>query len=197
MSNTEHNLILASGSAYRRDMLRRLGLPFAVISADIDESPFEQENSESLALRLAESKARKIADRQPGSLIIGADQVAECNGRLLGKPGSTDKAIAQLEAASGREIVFHSALALARDDHCETRCVPTRVRMRTLSRAQIEEYVALDQPLDCAGALKSEQLGIVLAESISSNDPTALIGLPLIALTELLQRFGVSVFKAS
>ncbi len=192
----ESDLVLASGSIYRRDMLKRLGIPFSVISADIDESPLEHESGEALALRLARSKARKVADQQPGRLIIGADQVAECEGQLLGKPGSADRAIAQLEATAGREIVFHSAIALVRNDRTETCCIPTRVRLRPLSRARIEEYVSRDQPLDCAGAMKSEQLGIVLAESMTSDDPTALIGLPLIALVELLERFGVSPFQA-
>jgi len=189
-------LILASGSRYRRDMLERLGIPFSVISADIDESPNPDETGEALALRLAESKARKVADQQPGHWVIGADQVAECDGQLLGKPGTVSRAVEQLEATAGREIVFHSAIALIRDNRTETCCIPTRVRLRPLSRARIEEYVARDRPLDCAGAMKSEQLGIVLAESMTSDDPTALIGLPLIALTELLERFGLSPFQA-
>lgn len=196
VNGSESDLVLASGSIYRRDMLKRLGIPFSVISADIDESPLKHESGEALALRLAGSKARRVADQQPGRLIIGADQVAECDGQLLGKPGSVDQAIAQLEATAGREIVFHSAIALIRDERIETCCIPTRVRLRPLSRARIEEYVSRDRPLDCAGAMKSEQLGIVLAESMTSDDPTALIGLPLIALTELLERFGVSPFQA-
>ncbi len=187
------DLILASGSAYRRMLLDRLGLAFEVIAADIDESPRVNESGADLALRLGCAKARAVAEQYPDRLVIGSDQVAECEGRLLGKPGSPERAIEQLGLCSGREIVFHTSVALARDEQLLSRLVPTRVVMRELTRETIERYVARDQPLDCAGAMKSEALGIALARAMSSDDPTALIGLPLIATTTLLGEFGRTI----
>ncbi len=184
-------LILASGSRYRREMLARLGLAFDVDPADIDEAPRADEGGQVLALRLARDKAAAVASRHPGQLVLGCDQVAECRGRLLGKPGTSERAVEQLVFTAGHEIVFHSALCLRHERAEQAVSVPTRVKMRPLDLAQIERYVELEQPLDCAGAMKSECLGIALAESIESRDPTALIGLPLITLCSLLQRFGL------
>ncbi|NEZ03997.1 septum formation protein Maf [Wenzhouxiangella sp. XN201] len=186
-------LILASGSPYRAELLERLELPFEVRPADIDESPQEDEAADRLAERLALAKASALAVTHPGRLVIGSDQVAVCRGRLLGKPGTRSKAIEQLAWCSGAEVVFHSALALVRDARRVTRNVPTRVQMRSLERERIERYIDRDQPLDCAGAMKSESLGICLARAIESDDPTALIGLPLIALVDLLTEFGIEL----
>lgn len=189
----KHPLILASGSRYRAELLDRLGLPFEVRPADIDESPQPEEAAPELAERLALAKATAVAAEFPGRLVIGSDQVAVCRARLLGKPGTRDRAIEQLEWCSGAEVVFHSALALVRDTRRLSRNVLTRVRLRSLEREQIERYVDHDRPLDCAGAMKSESLGISLACAIESDDPTALIGLPLIALVELLAEFGIEL----
>jgi septum formation protein len=186
-------LILASGSPYRRELLKRLGIPFRVVVADVDESDRGDESGASLACRLGMAKARAVADEFPEALVIGSDQVAECAGRLLGKPGSIERAREHLAFCSGREIIFHSSVAVIRGQRQEQALVPTRVRLRRLSDDQIADYVERDQPLDCAGAMRSEALGIALAESISSDDPSALIGLPLIATVTLLTGFGVKI----
>lgn len=188
------DLILASGSAYRRDMLARLGHPFEVEPADIDETPRPGESGTALALRLGLEKAAHVARLRPAAIVIGSDQVAECRGRLLGKPGSVDKAIEQLIFCSGQEVIFHSSVAVVRDERIiGQELVPTRVRLRVLDEARIRAYVRRERPLDCAGAMKSEALGIALAESISSDDPTALIGLPLIATVTLLETAGLDI----
>jgi septum formation protein len=189
----QQRLILGSGSRYRREMFERLGLDFEVVPADIRELEQPGESGEQMALRLAKEKAGAVAARHPDALVIGCDQVAECNGRTLGKPGSRERAIAQLKALAGHDVHFHSAMTLQRGEQLRQVSVPTHVRLRTLSDAAIEYYVDRDQPLDCAGAMKSERLGIALAEFIRSDDPTALIGLPLIALTRMLGEFGVDV----
>jgi septum formation protein len=174
----QQRLILGSGSRYRREMFERLGLDFEVVPADIRELEQPGESGEQMALRLAKEKAGAVAARHPDALVIGCDQVAECNGRTLGKPGSRERAIAQLKALAGHDVHFHSAMTLQRGEQLRQVSVPTHVRLRTLSDAAIEYYVDRDQPLDCAGAMKSERLGIALAEFIRSDDPTALIGLP-------------------
>lgn len=186
-------VILASGSVYRRQLLERLGIDFEVISPDVDETPGADEAAADLAVRLAVAKAGAVAERHPDRIVIGSDQVAEGAGRLLGKPGTVERAIAQLEQLSGRTVVFHTAVAVARGKTTRSALAPTRVRLRELSAEQIRRYVAADQPLDCAGALKSEALGISLAESMTSDDPTALIGLPLISVVSLLAAFGVVI----
>lgn len=195
MKDESHKLplILASGSRYRAELLERLGLPFEVRPADIDESAQPEETAVELAERLALAKAAAVAAGSPERLVIGSDQVAVCRGRVLGKPGTRDKAIEQLEWCSDAEVVFHSALALVLDTRRVSRNVPTRVRLRSLKRDQIERYIDRDRPLDCAGAMKSEALGISLARSIESDDPTALIGLPLIALVDLLAEFDITL----
>lgn len=186
-------LILASSSPYRAALLGRLGLDFTVVSPEIDESPQPSEPPQDLALRLAIDKARAVAADQPGAVVIGSDQVAACGNLLLGKPGNRERALAQLESMSGREVIFHTALAVCRDDRIVSGLTPTRVRLRRLERARLERYVDHDQPFDCAGAIRSEALGISLAQTIESDDPTALVGLPLIRLVELLDHFGFSV----
>ena len=184
-------IILASGSRYRAELLERLDLTFQADPADIDESPRAGESGEGLASRLARSKAEAVAARRPDALVIGSDQVAECDGRLMGKPGNPEAAVEQLLFCGGRDVLFHTAVAVVFDGRVESAMAPTRVSMRRLDRARLERYVAADQPLDCAGAMKSEALGISLCERIVNDDPTALIGLPLTRVVALLERFGI------
>ncbi len=186
-------LILASGSPYRRELLARLGLDFTVVSPDVDEHPEPAEDGAALSRRLALLKAGTVAARQPGAIVIGSDQVAECAGRQLGKPGTVERAVEQLGFCSGREVIFHTAVAVIGGQREQVRLVPTRVRMRNLSPETIERYIRKDRPLDCAGAMKSEALGIALTEAITSDDPTALVGLPLIALAEMLETAGLPI----
>lgn len=189
-------LILASGSPYRRDMLARLGYPFEVQAADIDETPGVDESGPAMAARLGLDKAAHVARGRPNAIVIGSDQVAECGGRLLGKPGSVDKAVEQLAFCSGREVVFHSSVAVVQAERViGQQVVATRVRLRQLSEARIRSYVTRERPIDCAGAMKSEALGIALTEAITSDDPTALIGLPLIATVSLLEAAGLDVIR--
>jgi septum formation protein len=177
-------------------MLERLGLDFDVVPADIVERELAGESGEQKALRLAREKAAAVSAQHPEALIIACDQVAECNGRKLGKPESRERAIAQIKALAGHDVHFHSAMSLQLGARFVQVNVPTHVRIRTLSAAAIEYYVDRDQPLDCAGAMKSERLGIALTEFIRSDDPTALIGLPLIALVRMLGEFGIDVLQA-
>lgn len=186
-------LVLASTSRYRRQLLERLPLVFTTVCPDVDESPKNNESPERLALRLAELKARTGLELAPGSLIIGSDQVAECGGEILGKPGTAERAMAQLMQLQGQTVFFHTAVCLTDGETLAVRNVPTTVRMRALNTVQIQRYVELENPIDCAGAFKSEALGIALIESMQSDDPTALIGLPLIATIGLLEKFGHSV----
>jgi septum formation protein len=188
-------LVLASTSAYRRELLARLGLPFEIAAPQIDETPLPAESCADTALRLAAAKARAVASRYPGALIIGSDQVADLDGMPLGKPGTHLRACAQLRAASGRSVIFHTALALLHSDsgRLHSRVVPTRVLFRSLSDAQIESYLQRERPYDCAGSAKAEGLGIALLGRLEGEDPTALIGLPLIALVDLLAAEGIDV----
>jgi septum formation protein len=192
-------LILASTSRYRRELLSRLRLPFTTFSPEIDETPADGEAPEHTALRLAVAKARAAERTFPQALIIGSDQVAELDGVRLDKPGGRERARDQLLSASGREVVFHTAVALLRASTGDTltAIVPTAVRFRTLTGAQIDAYLDLEQPYDCAGSAKSEGLGITLLERIAGDDPTALIGLPLIALTSMLTQFGADVLTSN
>lgn len=187
------DLILASGSPYRRELLARLGLPFRVVSPEVDEGAEQAADSGTLSERLALLKARAVAREYPASVVIGSDQVAECNGRRLGKPGTVERAIVQLESCSGHEVAFHTAVAVIANGRELVRRVTTRVQMKTLARETIQAYIERDRPLDCAGAMKSEALGIALTDNISSDDPTALIGLPLIAVTAMLEEAGLPV----
>jgi septum formation protein len=188
-------IVLASTSPYRRALLQRLRLPFIVDAPQVDERPAAGEAPAATALRLAQAKAHAVAPRHPAALIIGSDQVADADGTALGKPGDFDKALAQLEFMQGRMVVFHTALAVLDAASGAVRAVdvPTIVRFRRLPRPALEQYLRLDEPFDCAGAAKIESAGIALVESVQSDDPTALIGLPLIALTSLLAEFGVDV----
>lgn len=187
-------IILASSSRYRRELLDRLGLPYETLSPDVDESPLAGETPREAALRLARLKAHAVARLRPGYVVIGSDQTADLGGRRIGKPGTRERAIEQLLAMQGAETVFTTALcvldAAGREHVAESL---TRVRMRPLPRRTIEAYVDREQPWDCAGSAKIERLGIALMESVSSDDPTGLIGLPLMKLTTLLAEAGIDV----
>lgn len=188
-------LILASSSIYRQQLLQRLRLPFTAVSPDIDETPRPAEHAADTALRLAEQKARALAGRFPDALIIGSDQVAILNGEAISKPGNHANAVQQLTAASGRSVFFHTALCLLNSGNAEvqTKIASNEVKFRRLTAEQIERYLRAETPYDCAGSAKCEGLGIALIESIRGDDPNALIGLPLIELTSMLMRAGVSV----
>jgi len=194
------SLILASSSAYRRELLGRLGLPFEAISPDIDETPLAGEPPPVTSLRLARAKAQAIAQLHPGALVIGSDQVATLDDLQIGKPGDHARALAQLQLMRGREVMFHTALCLwdgrvadpEQAAHLEN--VQVAVRFRDLPDAELDAYLRIEQPYDCAGSAKNEGLGIALLESIHSTDPTALTGLPLIALTGMLRKAGVRFF---
>ncbi len=190
-SSDPTRLILASGSIYRRQMLARLGIDFEVIPTDIDETPLKDEGGRTLALRLATEKSAVVATRHPDAVVIGADQVAECRGRQLGKPGSAERALKQLQFCRGHDIVFHSAIAVRRGDRVLTAVVPTRVSLKPLDDAALTRYISRDKPFDCAGSMRSESLGIALTSAISSDDPTALIGMPLITIVDMLAKFGL------
>jgi septum formation protein len=189
------NLVLASTSIYRKELLARLGLPFETAAPEVDETPQPDEAPERLVRRLAEAKARAVAARFPDALIIGSDQVAVIGGLILGKPGDHPRAAAQLRAASGRRMEFLTGLCLlnARRDTVAVDVVPVGVAFKSLSDAEIENYLRRERPYHCAGAFKSEALGIALCERIEGDDPTALIGLPLIRLTAMLAAQGVAV----
>ena len=188
-------LVLASTSRYRRDLLARLGQPFEVAAPDVDEQPLPGELPVDTASRLALAKARAVSSRYQDSLVIGADQVADVDGVAVSKPGHHSAALTQLRTLSGRTIVFHTAIALvdAASGRSWSRMVDVRSTFRTLADDAIERYLLAEKPYDCAGAVKSEALGIALFESIESADPTALIGLPLIALVDLLREAGFDV----
>ena len=186
-------LILASTSRYRRELLERLRLPFKVMSSEVDETPQTDEGPAALAQRLALAKARAVAVNHPTAVVIGSDQVADLDGTPVGKPGTHDRAVAQLRSMSGRSVVFQTAVAVV----CEARgyadvaLVPITVRFRTLTDAEIEHYLCAETPYDCAGSAKSEALGIALLEAIESDDPSALVGLPLIRTCALLRAAGI------
>lgn len=188
-------LVLASTSAYRRALLERFGLPFVTARPEVDETPLPGETPPATANRLAIAKARAVAEDHADALIIGSDQVAHLGDEVFGKPGTVERAIAQLQRMRGKTVVFHTALALVntRSGAMRTDSVPTRVVFRDLSDAEIVRYVEKERPLDCAGSAKSEGLGITLLESLSGDDPTALVGLPLIALARMLRAEGVTL----
>jgi septum formation protein len=191
---------LASSSAYRRQLLSRLLLPFDVAVPDIDESPLPGETPSVTALRLAREKAAAVAVQLPGRIVIGSDQVATLDGAQIGKPGDHANALKQLQTMRGREVVFHTALCVwdgrASDpaSAAQVEDIRTVVAFRDLPDAELDAYLRIEQPYDCAGSAKNEGLGIAILERIDSNDPTALTGLPLIALTGMLRRIGVSFF---
>jgi len=186
-------LVLASTSRYRRELLSRLALPFATVAPDVDETPLPNESPDGTAVRLARAKALVVAKTHPAAIVIGSDQVAEFEGLRLDKPGTRARAISQLEAVSGRTVEFRTAVCVAADggERLFEALVPTRVTFRAFDRARAERYVDIEQPLDCAGSAKAEGLGIALIAAIAGDDPTALIGLPLIATVSLLQQAGI------
>ncbi|MEQ1602959.1 MAG: septum formation inhibitor Maf [Methylophilaceae bacterium] len=188
-------LILASSSPYRRELLERLQLPFITISPDVDETPLTGETPPLTALRLAQVKARKVAEQYQDALIIGCDQVATLDDMQIGKPITYENAVKQLHLMRGRSVTFHSALCLynAKNHNMQTEVVPYIVEFRDLSDAQIENYLRKEQPYHCAGSAKSEGLGIAIISSMRGDDPNALIGLPLIKLINMLQNEGLSV----
>lgn len=191
----KRRLVLASTSPYRKALLERLGLPFEVASPHTDERPLGGESPQDRSLRLAALKAQAVRAAHRDALIIGSDQVATSGGRALDKPGNHANAVRQLKAVSGKSADFYTALALldAANGQVQTRIVPCRVRFRTLDDARIEAYLQKEKPYDCAGSAKVEGLGIALIARIETEDPTSLIGLPLIALTEMLERAGLPV----
>ena len=190
MSNSEKKLILASTSVYRRELLERLRIPFEIISPKVDEAPLPSEDTLNLALRLAKAKAAIVAKDHPDAWVIGSDQVADLCGAALGKPGNFERAMAQLQLMRGATVTFHTALCLMHGETETTLSIPTEVTFRKLSDEILEAYLHAEEPYDCAGSAKSEGLGISLLETIESDDPTALIGLPLIALSGLLRDAG-------
>jgi septum formation protein len=187
------SLILASTSRYRRELLERLRLRFTVESPNVDETALPGENPAQMAKRLALEKARAVAQRHRDAVVIGSDQVADLQGRAIGKPGDHARAVLQLQEMSGQRVVFQTAVAVvnASNGFEAVELAPVVVRFRQLADADIERYLRAEQPYDCAGSAKSEGLGIALLESIESDDPTALIGLPLIRTCGLLQRAGI------
>jgi septum formation protein len=194
-------LILGSSSPYRAQALRSLGLVFTQISPNVDETPRSNESPEALAARLAETKAVGIAQQHAGAIVIGSDQVGFCSGRLLSKPGSKANAIAALRQNAGRTATFYTGLVCARQDlagtlHTRLDVCKTELKFRLLTDEQVTRYVEYDDPVDVAGAFKAESLGIALFDYIRADDPSALIGLPLIALTRQLQSFGVDPLRA-
>jgi septum formation protein len=188
-------IVLASTSRYRRELLQRLRLEFDVHAPQVDEAALHGETPRDTALRLAAAKARAVHGVRPDSIVIGSDQMAELDGAALGKPLEHAAALAQLERMQGKVVVFHTALAVIGPgtDRLQLDTIPTTVHMRTLSRAALDRYLRLDEPYDCAGAAKIESLGIALVDRVQSEDPTALIGLPLIRLVTMLAAAGVAV----
>ena len=195
MPHLTQQLVLGSSSIYRRELLQRLQIPFEICSPDIDETPLPGEVPRETALRLAEKKARAVALVYPDGLIIGADQVAVLESTPLGKPLTHENAVRQLRLLSGREVTFHTALSLfnSRTNSIQTSLTLSHVKFRELNDQKIENYLAKEQPYHCAGSAKSEGLGIALIERIVGDDPNALIGLPLIALVEMLSNEGIEV----
>ena len=188
-------IVLASTSPYRRALLARLRLPFEVQAPAVDESALPREPARATALRLAQAKARRVASSFPRALVIGCDQIAVLDDQCLGKPGSHERAVAQLTAMRGKDVVFHTALALLNTESgaMQTAEVPTTVRFREYGEREIERYLELERPYDCTGSARIEGLGIVLVERVTSDDPSALIGLPLMQLAEMLRKEGVEL----
>lgn len=188
-------VLLASSSPYRRELLGRLGIACRWLAPDLDETPAPGEHPEQLGRRLAEMKARALASSNPGHLIIGSDQVAALGGNILNKPGDFERAAIQLHASSGKTVTFFTSLALlnSTSGHCQIATDITRVHFRQLNESEIHNYLHKEQPYDCAGSFKIEGMGIALFDKVESDDPTALIGLPLIKLCAMLRAEGISV----
>lgn len=189
------NLILASSSPFRRQILDKLKIDYSCISPDIDETALSNEPAEKLVSRLAESKARKVGEDQPNSLIIGSDQVAVLGNEILGKPHTHDNAVAQLQKLSGKAVTFLTGLSLLNSatGQVQTEVVPFKVYFRELTTPMIENYLQAETPYNCAGSFKSEALGIVLFDKLEGEDPNTLIGLPLIRLVRMLEKENVNV----
>jgi septum formation protein len=187
-------LILASTSRYRRELLQRLRLPFEVVAPLTDETPLPAETPAALALRLALAKAQAVAALHPGAVVIGSDQVADLDGQAIGKPGNHERATEQLRMMRGRRVVFQTGVAVVRSDtgYAQAMLAPVTVSFRNLSDAEIEHYLRTEQPYDCAGSAKCETLGIALLDAIDSDDPTALVGLPLIRTCRMLREAGIN-----
>ena len=198
MSHAQPALILGSTSRYRRELLSRLRVPFEVVSPDVDETPRSDETPEQLALRLALAKAQAVASQHPHAVVIGSDQVADLNGEPLGKPGNFERAKLQLQRMRGQTVVFQTAVAVVRADtgFARTELAQIKVRFRDLSDDEITAYLHAEEPYDCAGSAKSEGLGIALLDAIDNDDPTALIGLPLIRTARLIREAGISLLGA-
>ena len=188
-------LVLASSSTYRKTQLQTLGLPFTCVKPDINEARINNENAHDMAMRLSEEKARAVAKNFSDALIIGSDQTVAFGEQILGKPGSFDAAVKQLQLLRGQTVIFYSAIALldTQKNTVQKTVIETTVCYRNLSDAQIVAYLEHDKPFDCAGSFKSEALGIAILESVRSDDPTALVGLPLIALTTMLTNVGAAL----
>lgn len=195
---SNRKLILGSTSVYRRELLNRLNVPFSVESPEVDETPLPGEHPADLAQRLALAKARAVAARFPDCVVIGSDQVADLDGLALGKPGNHARAVLQLRQMRGKTVVFQTAVAVVclATGFCEQALAAVHVRFRALDDAEIENYLQLEQPYDCAGSAKSEGLGIALLDAIDSDDPTALVGLPLIRTCRMLHAAGIPLLQA-
>ena len=193
--NISRKLILGSTSPYRRELLARLRIPFDVIAPDVDETPQSGESPQQLACRLAMTKAREVAAKFPASVVIGSDQVADLDGQPLGKPGDHRRAVAQLQQMRGKTVVFQTAVAVVCQEtlFAQMDLAQVKVRFRDLSDAEIEAYLQAETPYDCAGSAKSEGLGIALLEFIENDDPTALVGLPLIRTCQMIQAAGIRI----
>lgn len=191
----QRKLILASTSPYRRELLNRLRLPFEVVAPNVDETPWPSETPQQLACRLAMSKARTVAAQHPSCVVIGSDQVADLHGQSLGKPGDHAKAVRQLQKMRGQSVIFHTAVAVVcvQTKFAQMDLAQVKVKFRDLFDAQIEAYLQAETPYDCAGSAKSEGLGIALLESIDNDDPTALVGLPLIRTCRMLDAAGIAL----
>lgn len=192
---SQPELILGSTSIYRKELLERLKIPFRVVAPEVDETPFENESPQELVERLSVEKARSVARKNPGSLVIGSDQVAVHAGKIVGKPHTHEKAMQQLKEANGKEIMLYTGLSLVNADtgDAQTEVIPFQVVFRKLTEQQLESYLLKEQPYHCAGSVKSEGLGIALLERFEGEDPNTLIGLPLIRLIRMLENFGVNV----
>ncbi len=193
--STSTRLVLASTSPFRKEILKKLGVAFETASPDIDESPLANETPPQLVIRLAEQKARAVADEFPEHLIIGSDQVAVIDNKIIGKPHTHERAVEQLSNASGKTIRFYTGLCLynSKTDHYESEAVPFDVVFRKLSPSQIEHYLRAEKPYNCAGSFKSEALGISLFEKLVGEDPNTLMGLPLIRLVAMLEKQGLNI----
>ena len=195
---SNRKLILGSTSAYRRELLSRLHIPFDVQSPHVDETPLPGEPPAALARRLALAKAQAVAQRFPDCVVIGSDQVADLDGQSLGKPGNHERAVAQLRQMRGKTVIFQTAVAVVcqQSGFCQQSLAPVKVTFRALDDDEIETYLRAEQPYDCAGSAKSEGLGIVLLQSIENDDPTALVGLPLIRTSQMLRAAGIPLLGA-